>query len=494
MKSVFTILLSLCTILTLYSQHKVWQFDFSAEDVYVRTDTSHVMYKANIDIPSNGHIVARIEGECRSTVGDIITLGVNDWNDWLTNYGNVGAIIFDIGANKNSFTHMMVFSVEQGQKDFYALAQNWTDRDGSGSLSYAGRMILEFIPDDEGKKRTFFKNTIHSTNISNPQDFALDTLEIDMAESGSVLLTNIGSIYASQGDEITLSIKSVNTNRQLSADQSIFIPHWDKGFIFNMNDTLRLPAGKHSFYIHGARTASIEDKLGIGLYSVFSAIIQYDSDLQTEIRLNEFSTEINEINNSYNFANVSYEVPSRGTLLVMYSGETDLISGQSLTVNANVSMEEIVEELSTTTWSTHVDDQKSFFYRSQMMKVGEGTIEIDMNAEMNGNVYVLSSQVVKGKLIIKFIADPIASDVSDVSIDSEIWKVYPNPTSGELTISSTVTKNTTDIAIFDTNGKVINYSRSKDQRVNIHDSPAGIYFMMIKSDTTTTLHKIIKVD
>ncbi|MBK9256513.1 MAG: T9SS type A sorting domain-containing protein [Saprospiraceae bacterium] len=495
MKSVHTCLLSLYFIIPVLSQQKAWQFDFASDDVYVRTDTSHIMHKATIDIPASGHVIARIEGECNSSVGDLITFGINDWKHWLTNFGNVGVIVFNEENIVNNFMHSRVFKVEKGEKDFYAVVQNWVDRNGSGYMSASGRMILEFVPDEVNKQRTYFRNVTQSQYIANSDELILDTLVVEMAESGNVLISLNGSFYASPEDEITLKIIPFNSNHNLSNDQSFYFVDRRKGGIFSINNTLWLPAGKHSFYIYGQKSAGENENLNFGLYGVFSAVIQYDSDFQTKTHFTDFNSEINQPDKFFNLGNANFEVPSKGTLLILYNGETDIRSGQSLSLNATVTINGIEDELSTIARTTHADDQKSYFYRSQMMKVEKGPVQIDMVAFMESKTGMSSGADVKGNLIIKFIADPITSSVSHTVSELKTWSVYPNPTSGIINISGgNLAETNAKITLTDINGNYIHSSIPNDQNINISDLPSGIYFMHINSETRSEVQKIIKLD
>jgi len=163
----------LLLILSLYlcthagiAQRLSWQFDVTLPPTNVRLDTPYQMTVQTVDIPENGYVVAKLEGECKSTWGDRIVFAVSDNKWWSSNFGNVGVIVIDSNFI-NNFSHTMVYKVNKGQYTFYVLAHNFVDRDGSGVASVAGRMIIEFIPDQNGKALVNINNMIHYPLILN---------------------------------------------------------------------------------------------------------------------------------------------------------------------------------------------------------------------------------------------------------------------------------------------------------------------------------------
>ena len=71
--------------------------------------------------------------------------------------------------------------------------------------------------------------------------------------------------------------------------------------------------------------------------------------------------------------------------------------------------------------------------------------------------------------------------------------VYPNPTSGELSIASNNTLNKT-IEVMDITGKVISLSTSNLEvvKLNIKDLSNGIYYVRIQSNNTVEVIKVVK--
>jgi hypothetical protein len=72
--------------------------------------------------------------------------------------------------------------------------------------------------------------------------------------------------------------------------------------------------------------------------------------------------------------------------------------------------------------------------------------------------------------------------------------VYPNPTSGDLTVKMPSVKGRTDLEVTDLSGKVI-YKRSniKESQWNFTlKAPAGVYFVKVTSDENVFVERVIK--
>ena len=85
--------------------------------------------------------------------------------------------------------------------------------------------------------------------------------------------------------------------------------------------------------------------------------------------------------------------------------------------------------------------------------------------------------------------------ISDITTDNSSIKVYPNPTTGELTIDNGQLK-INNVEIFDIYGRkqkiIINYQLSIINSINISHFPTGIYFVKIRTEAGEIVRKIIK--
>ena len=80
--------------------------------------------------------------------------------------------------------------------------------------------------------------------------------------------------------------------------------------------------------------------------------------------------------------------------------------------------------------------------------------------------------------------------IEDIAIKG--LSIYPNPSNGVFFINSEKELNNTKINIRDINGKsILSQFLNSDKKVDISDSPAGIYFMQIITDNKIINYKIV---
>lgn len=74
------------------------------------------------------------------------------------------------------------------------------------------------------------------------------------------------------------------------------------------------------------------------------------------------------------------------------------------------------------------------------------------------------------------------------------YKVYPNPTSGRLTLESSRSIQNANISVLNVNGKVLidELSLGLNTEIDLSGFPAGIYFIQIIDDTGISTHKVFR--
>jgi len=87
--------------------------------------------------------------------------------------------------------------------------------------------------------------------------------------------------------------------------------------------------------------------------------------------------------------------------------------------------------------------------------------------------------------------------IDEWRIENGELKIYPNPTSGEIQVTSYELQ-VTSIEIFDVMGRMVanvgalRATPLQDGTINISHLPSGIYFIRIQTETGTITQKIIK--
>jgi hypothetical protein len=83
------------------------------------------------------------------------------------------------------------------------------------------------------------------------------------------------------------------------------------------------------------------------------------------------------------------------------------------------------------------------------------------------------------------------------TINATAWNLFPNPTNGELNITTAAEINTDVIVeVYSADGKLIT-SENKQQvkiiQVDMTAKPVGVYFIRITANDKVTMHRIVKI-
>ena len=73
--------------------------------------------------------------------------------------------------------------------------------------------------------------------------------------------------------------------------------------------------------------------------------------------------------------------------------------------------------------------------------------------------------------------------------------VYPNPSSGDLYISSSVSGQLSDLKVYNINGALVYETTDKVQKIDLESFSSGVYYIQLTvNNTDKYLNKIIKVN
>ncbi|MDZ4204738.1 MAG: T9SS type A sorting domain-containing protein [Bacteroidales bacterium] len=84
---------------------------------------------------------------------------------------------------------------------------------------------------------------------------------------------------------------------------------------------------------------------------------------------------------------------------------------------------------------------------------------------------------------------------SRLHLGSQPLNIYPNPTTGLITVEISHEEENTTLRLYDLTGRLLieyNNLRGRYQHLNLHDQPSGIYFIEVVQKTYTSRSKIIK--
>jgi len=489
MKFVFSFIFCVFLFHVSFGQRIMWQYDFEVNDVYVRTDTAFQMYKQTLQIPASGHIIARIEGLCEVSKNDVITLGVSNFKNWTSNYGNVGCVSFDSIHNQHHFQHTMVYKVDKNTHTFYAVAQNWTDKNGTGVISAKGSMFLEFIPDEEGAPMVFYNQIKVYPIVLNDTIKSLSTLTVNLQKPSKVLLSADGRLYANPKDEIEISVLSSDYSTLRKADS--YHVHNKKLNILSMYAAIEMPAGEHTFFLAATKKEGNLTTQNNAYYGTFYATVFPDENESIFTKSLSFEDVANEYNDENILSELSVDIPSKGTVYVMTTGQVDMRQDDRFDIRAKIDGDNVTEEFSTSCQTTHSDEIRSYFNRKQKYEVSEGKFDVTLFGRMKGNSGNSLPSDVKGDIIITFVADPVLSSTQEPKTkDLKQNLVYPNPVTHQLFIRNLSGRPYEEIVLKDTKGMAICQVDPTAGSIDVSSLPSGIYMLCIRQENNTEYHKI----
>ncbi|MBK8622281.1 MAG: T9SS type A sorting domain-containing protein [Saprospiraceae bacterium] len=478
-------------VLTTSGQRMMWQYDFEVRAVYVRTDTSCQMLKKTIQIPSSGYVIARIEGLCEVSKNDVITMGVSNYNQWSANFGNVGCVSFDSIYTQHHFQHTMVYKVDKNDHTFYALAQNWTDRNGTGFFSAKGQMFLEFIPDEKEEPMVFFRRINLYPIVLNDTVKTLQTLQVSLQKPGKVLLSADGRLYSNPNNEIEISILSSDFSTLRKADS--YHVHHKKLNILSMYTTLDLPAGDHTFILAATKTKGNQTTSNNAYYGTFYATIFPEDNQDVFTKSVSFEGVANQYDDENLFSELSMDIPSKGTVYVLTTGQVDIRLNDQFDIRVKADNNNFTEEFSASCQTTHIAEEIAYFNRKQIFEVEAGKFDVALYGQMTGNTGNSLPSDIKGDVVITFVADPVISSVKEASEQTALRNVvYPNPVTNQLYIRNPDGLNVDELIVKDTRGRVLFNLNQTAEGLDVSSLPAGMYILSIRQENKVEYHKFFK--
>jgi hypothetical protein len=171
-------------------------------------DVSNVTPFADITIepPVDGRVIVTFDGMCLSSAGDRIVLAASDNVSWSTDDGNVSVEAIDADLNRNGFSHTRSYDVAAGTHTFYAVVQNYVEKDGDGIASVYGSLTVKFVP----QAAAVSVNDVFNSEYNIYPIPANDVLNVEGLSPNSRL-----SVYSISGKEL-MNVEAVNSIAHLS--------------------------------------------------------------------------------------------------------------------------------------------------------------------------------------------------------------------------------------------------------------------------------------
>lgn len=493
MKRIFIFILSFLLWQSASSQRNIWQFDFDTETVNVRTDTAYVMQKVTVDIPSKGTAIVKMEGVVTGSTGDNIILAISNYQTWLTNYGNVSYYFVDSMDSRQQFNHLMVYNVEQGTSDFYALMHNWTDREGTGFASAKGKMIIEFIPEQEEFPNVLTKKRTQYPMILTPTPTILDSLVIHCDQNTAFhfgAFVRIGSLQ-DQDLEVSLQYSNENNTKYFTIPCPTNVT--DESKQFNISEIKSFGPGEHTIYLTARKLSGNFTSQNNGAYYTLYAepLIQegndmpYFSETFSENALNLGQTKL--------LKNITWEATEDGQLFIMTDGYWNGAIGDRIQLELNQGSEKLSSSIS---YCNDITESTTHFTLNHVAAVKKGqNIPLHFTAQFSGTPSSTEPNSIGGNIKGFFISEPITSSSDQVNSQPQTWKVYPNPASGIMNVSHDLPAgHPFSMMLVTASGEMAFQEKeitSNSTLVDVSTLTPGVHALYVTYQQVTTLIKVV---
>ncbi|MCW5908315.1 MAG: T9SS type A sorting domain-containing protein [Chitinophagales bacterium] len=228
-----------------------------------------VVKQAITNFPSAGKAVVRFDGFCISDVGDRIVLAASDIADWGVNDGNVTCEAYTTDENRNPFSHTRVYNVTAGADTFFAVAQNFVETDGNGSVSIYGHLTVEFFP-DAGNAEVEYQVVSQSANLRGAP-VTLATINFNAPSAGKAVVTFDGYCVSSAGDRIILAASNIADWGVNDGASSVEAFDSDiNSNSFSHSRTYTVAAGSNTFYAVGENYVETDGSGSASIYGNFT--------------------------------------------------------------------------------------------------------------------------------------------------------------------------------------------------------------------------------
>ncbi len=481
-------------LLSLFLVFSFWQVALTA-NVFVK----HIgISKTNIDVtnptvmgeitisPSTaGKVIVHFDGKCVSTPGDRIILAASSTTRWGVNDGSVAVKAKNAEVKKNSFSHTRVYNVDAGTHTFYALAQNYVEKDGDGIASIYGNLTVEFVP--EGQYMVGFQRILKShILVKTPTVFGKVT--ISPSTAGKVIVHFDGTCISTPGDRIILAAS--DTTKWKINDGSVSVEALSNDFKINPFSHTRVydvDAGSHTFY---AIVQNYVKTSGDGYASVYGSLtVEFVPEDKYIVGFAGISETHIDVTESKVLGEVSISPSTPGKAVVQFDGKCVSTPGDRIILAAS----------DTTIWKPNDGNVSAqAFSKSINSNSFSHTRVYDVDAGTH-KFYAIAQNYVKtngdgiasiyGSLTVKFFPEGTASLTTDIN---NRFSIYPNPASNYLNINGL--KGDANIYIYTISGKeVIQYKTNQSlPQLNISSLENGIYLIKLETNNKYLFMKFVK--
>jgi hypothetical protein len=442
-----------------------------------------VLAQIDLNIQSSGTVVVHFDGEGYLDVGDRLIVAANDAPSWNSNDGNVGLETSSIYIGK-SFSHTRTFHYfdgDHGIRSFYAVAENYADKGGSGIGSIYGTLTVEFFA-DSGPTSVHSNGFIFSGDVTNPVVVSQQTIHAPSA--GKVIVRFDGSCQSTVGDRIVLAAS--NTNTWLPNDGNVSVEaiadHIDLSPFSHTREYDVPAAGDYTYYAVAQNYAETDGSGMIYVYGNF--IVEFYPAAGPDIIAFQGFSQLNaDLHDQfYSLSSVMINTPGPGTVIVDFDGDFTSDPGDYVEIGASSYVGLPVDDGNTKLVTFDSDVNRNCFAHSRFYPVNAGphtyhAIGKTFSGDPGTGIINLF-----GELTVKYFPDQ-STAVEDVANSKNDFTVFPDPSPGMITISfSQDARAELPINLFDNTGHMLKQYRhagTAELTIDISSLPEGLYWIEV---------------
>jgi hypothetical protein len=480
---------SLCLLfLNLQSQPQIFTKAVIAPNVDLNQGTA-ILAEVDVTLPSPGSIIVRFDGTGYVDVGDVVFLAASKNGQWSANDGHI-----EISTLENlfprSFSHTRLYHALAGAHTYYAVADNQIATNGNGIASVYGLLSIEFIP-DAGSDVAISTGVVFDGDVSNPTPVAEQTIQVSSA--GKVLVRFDGFATSSPHDAFKLAVTDspdwTGGDRGISIESNSLFYNQSP---FSYSRVYEVPAaGDYTYYAF----AQNFQELGIGHISLYGNFTTefYPASQPFHMGSRDITQPSVDLDGPVvALSQIQVNENNQGTMLLEFDGGLISDPGDEIVLAASDDISWTPDDGNVTLDVVDDDSNRNSFAHSRVYNIDPGNHDFYAVGQVLGPSNGSGLVSLVGTLTARFFPNPTTS-MEDFEMHGNDFLVYPDPTSGIITISTTQKINRMDeVKLFDAFGGMKKISQTVECGkilMNLTSLPSGLYLLQVGG----TVLKVLKI-
>lgn len=497
MKKYFTLMAWLMPYLML-SQGQIWQTPVVSENTPMRLPEPLVLDSITVDIPAEGKVFVRFDGNCVVSPGDRIVLAASDHNEWVTNDGNTDVRGADTIHTKQCFNHSRIYNAVPGIHTYYAIGHNYVDTEGTGIASVYGHLTVEYVPAENSAVKLDGEGLSMSVFYWNDTVEIFRQVTIEAPVTGRLLVNFDGRIYMSSNDTayITTNLDESwpghSEIEQVIQSEQLDIADYVHRKVYEVD------AGTHEVFAMGIRNSMEPFDTDLGIYGTFS--VQFIPDGVPEAGLVSETIEERTLFTGDHLPIEELEIvtPEAGKVWLHFTGLVN--SGLDDRITLSLVQKGAVDTVLNEQLVQSVLDLNphTYFSNSGYAEVEAGTHRFEVIAEFDHSSNGHGEADIRGLFTAQFFGPPPVTAVEDETGINNGVVFYPNPSTGliyarEQDPSATAAY---EITVNDALGHVVMQKQGhtfSEFSIDLSPFPEGMYLIRIQQGAKTEIHKVNRI-